>query len=216
LKDVKPKRTYRSPHREKQAAATRTAVLDAAEQLFRELGWEPTTIAAIASKAGVSAETVYARFGNKKSIVHELIVRAMRGNQPDVPMMKQSVRPKFAGMKTAGEIIEAFAADIAVVLGRVAPILAVIRTAAESDAEMGALYQELHRARRRNLAIVAAALQQTGTMRPGLDIETATETIWSIVSPELWLLRSGQLRSSPEANREWIRTSLGRLLVDKG
>jgi AcrR family transcriptional regulator len=191
-------------------------VLDAAEQLFRELGWGPTTITAIANKAGVSAETIYARFGNKKAIAHQLIIRAMRGDQPDVPMMEQSVRPKLAGMETAGEIIDAFAVDISILLGRVAPILAVIRTAAESDAEMSALYRELHQSRRRNLAVVAVALQQIGALRPGLDIETATDTIWSIVSPELWLLRESQLPSAPEANRDWVRASLRRLLMDEG
>ena len=60
LETVKPKRRYRSTRRSEQAAGTRAAVIDAARQTFMRDGWQQTTIAAIAQRAGVSAETVYA------------------------------------------------------------------------------------------------------------------------------------------------------------
>lgn len=213
MEEVKPKRAYRSAQRSKQAELTRTAVLDAAEKLFRELGWASTTIAAIARQAQVSVETVYARFGNKRTIAHELITRAIRGDQQDVPLMQQDRRAHVLQQSDGNQILEAFASDISQLLLRVAPILAVIRTAAETDPTMAELYRELHHSRRRNLGRVVEALKEKGTLRSGLDGDSAIDMLWSIVSPELWQVRTEQLGLSPEANRGWISATLQRLLL---
>src|SRR5690242_3570542 len=76
--DVK-RRSYRSERRREQAAETRERVLDAADALFRERGWDGTSIAAVAESAGVSQETVYARFRGKRALLGELVQRAVRG-----------------------------------------------------------------------------------------------------------------------------------------
>lgn len=213
MNDVKPKRTYRSRRREEQAESTHNAVLDAAERLFRDNGWTATTIAAIAREADVSPETVYSRFGNKRTIVHQLLARAMRGADQKTPMMQQQQRADLLRMSDGGNILDAFCDDICDLLARAAPILAVVRSAAENDADMGELYAELHAGRRRNLGELITALERTDALRPGLDAEMATDTLWSIVSPELWSLRMDRLRTTPAANREWIRMTLRRLLL---
>ncbi|MBO0677797.1 TetR family transcriptional regulator [Mycolicibacterium sp. S2-37] len=51
-------RTYRSDLRQQQAQATRARVLEAAAELFATDGYARTTLAKIATAAGVSAETV--------------------------------------------------------------------------------------------------------------------------------------------------------------
>src|SRR6185437_12392475 len=60
-----PRRTYRSPRREQQAAETRSAVISAAAHLFAERGWAATGMRDVAGAAGVSIETVYANFKSK-------------------------------------------------------------------------------------------------------------------------------------------------------
>lgn len=213
MSDVKPKRAYRSRRREEQAESTHNAVLDAAEHLFRENGWSATTIAAIAKEADVSPETIYARFGNKRTIVHQLVTRIMRGDQQETPMMQQEQRAKLLQMTNGRNIIDAFSDDISGLLTRAAPILAVVKSAAETDTEMAGLYADLHETRRRNLGKLITALERIGALRPGLDTEVAKDTLWSVVSPELWLLRIDQLRTTPDTNREWIRMTLQRLLL---
>jgi AcrR family transcriptional regulator len=190
------------------------AVLDAAGRLFREKGWGATTIAAVARAAKVSPETIYARFGNKKTIAHQLIVRAMRGDDQQTPFMQQARRANIEKMSDGGALIDGFSADVSGLLTQVAPILAVIRSAAERDAEMAELYADLHQTRRRNLRGVILALERLGALRRGLDVEAATDSLWSLVSPELWLLRIEQCGATPESNREWLRASLRRLLLD--
>lgn len=59
--------------RARKALATRHRVLDAAEILFVRDGYAAATIAAIAEKADVAVQTVYAVFGNKRAILAELL-----------------------------------------------------------------------------------------------------------------------------------------------
>ena len=54
------KRRYDASRRRQAAARTRTAILEAARQLFSERGYAATPMTAIADRAGVALDTVYA------------------------------------------------------------------------------------------------------------------------------------------------------------
>jgi len=56
-------------HRQRQALATKQLIVDTARDLFIEQGYLGTTIEAISLQAGVAVSTVYAVFGNKRSIL---------------------------------------------------------------------------------------------------------------------------------------------------
>jgi AcrR family transcriptional regulator len=59
--------------RQVQKARTRAALLDAGRQAFAELGYAQTTIADIASRAGVASGTVYVHFAGKEELVDALL-----------------------------------------------------------------------------------------------------------------------------------------------
>ena len=59
--------------REQQKLATRAKVMDAARDLFDHLGYEETTIRAIAEKAGVSVGSVFTTFASKADILSQVI-----------------------------------------------------------------------------------------------------------------------------------------------
>ena len=65
---VKRNRSYDSPLRREQAARTREQILDSAKELFERDGYAATTMAAIASAAGVSLKTVYLAFETKSGL----------------------------------------------------------------------------------------------------------------------------------------------------
>ena len=81
----KPRREYRSPRRQQQAAETRAAVLEAATRLFGERGWAGTGMREVAREAGVSVETVYAGFGSKSDLLMAAIDVAVVGDDEPVP-----------------------------------------------------------------------------------------------------------------------------------
>ena len=215
MSDVKPqRRPYRSPRRAARAAGTREAILVAAHRLFLTAGWTNTTIAAVASAAGVSNETVYASFGSKKAILRELVVRAVRAGEPDTPLTEQPSLKKIMRETDQGRQIELFAADIAALLDRVAPLMDVVRTASQTSDELAALYAQLHAGRRKNLEWFAGVLQQHGPLRGGLDAETAGGLIWRLASPELFLLARRVENVSRRAFADWLAATLKRLLLD--
>ncbi|HQZ13538.1 MAG TPA: helix-turn-helix domain-containing protein [Devosia sp.] len=210
---VKPKRRYASERRLEQAAGTRAAVIAAARTLFVETGWKATTIAAVARAAGVSSETVYAVFSSKEGLLRAVIEASIRRDRPDTPLLEQAGPQGLAAAGDQREVIALFARDIAAVLGSVADLMAVVRTAAETDAEMGALYRGLHEGRRRNLSFAAAALLKHGPLRGGIGEAEATAVLWRLASPELFLLLTRTEGLGAEAYAGWLAETLEAVLV---
>ena len=57
------------------AEQTRAAIIEAALSLFRETGYEATTMRAIARRAGVSTGNAYYYFGSKEELIQEFYAR---------------------------------------------------------------------------------------------------------------------------------------------
>src|SRR5881398_2341205 len=83
---VKTRRRYHSPRRREQAAATRRAMLEAAQRLFERQGYAATSIAAIAANAGVAQKTVYLAFETKSGLLRALWHLLLRGDEGDAPV----------------------------------------------------------------------------------------------------------------------------------
>lgn len=66
---------------ERRKATTASAILDAAEDLFRKRGFQATTIDEIADKADVSVGSVYVHFDNKVGLYLALVERALEINE---------------------------------------------------------------------------------------------------------------------------------------
>src|SRR6185437_7914691 len=128
--EVKP-RPYRSERRREQAEQTRERVLGAAVRVFTDRGFEAATVAAIAEQAGVSPETIYARFGTKKALLVELVGRAARGPDP-APILEQGGPQRVAAASDQREQLRIFAADIVKRLERVGPLVSVLAGAAQA------------------------------------------------------------------------------------
>lgn len=212
----KATRPYRSARRTGKAAQTRAAILDAADALFRGKGWTATTIALIAGEAGVSAETVYSGFGNKRTILRTLVIAAVRRDAPEVPLDRQAGPMAVLAEPDPARLLGHFARDIADVLLRVAPLMAVVRSGAAAEPELASLYSELHEGRRRNLLSVAEALARTGALRPHLTAAAAADTIWRLASPELFTLMQDVEAASPEAFGAWLEDMLVHALLAPG
>ncbi len=206
-------RRYRSELRRDQAEQTRARVLDAAKGLFEERGYEGTSIAAIAETARVSAETVYARFGNKRALLGELVRRAVRGDER-APLSGQAGPLAVAAAADQREQLRLFGADISLRLERAAPVVAIVAGAARSDPELAELLAALHAERLKNLRILIDALAANGPLR--LDADESLETVWALTSPELHQLLLRVRGWTRRRYRDWLATSLAALLLPEG
>lgn len=80
--------TKRAPGRPRGKATTRPAILSAARECFLALGYERTTLRAIAREAGVDVSTVVHHFGAK----HELFVAALAVKVGPAGLLRQALR----------------------------------------------------------------------------------------------------------------------------
>lgn len=211
--DVKARRPYRSERRREQAEETRERVLDAAANLFAQRGFESATIAAIAAEAGVSAETVYAGFRNKRTLLGELIRRAVRGAERS-PVPQQAGPQALAAETDQREQLRLFAGDISLRLERVGPLVEVLKAAALSEPELAGLLAKIHSERLENLRTLVAALSANGSLR--LEPEPALDTVWALASPDLHRLLTQTRSWSRETYCEWLSESLAALLLRSG
>ncbi len=63
------------------------------------------------------------------------------------------------------------------------------------------------------LSRFVSGLAAIGGLRPGLDVETATDHVWSLASPELFLVWTRVGERDAAEHRDWIAQALTRLLL---
>lgn len=212
-KPVKPRRSYDSPRRRQQALATRRAVLDAARELFVERGYVATTIDAIAARAAVSPETVYATFKNKRSLLSALLDVAMAGDDAPVPILERPWVKQLRDEADRPRRLRVLARNGRLILERTAPIYEVLRSAAAADPEIASLW-DLNKAQRftgqRELLRI---LTERAPLRHGLPAATAADILFAIGSPETYRLLVVDRGWSADRFERWYADTLARLLL---
>lgn len=176
-------RTYDATRRQDLARQRQRVVLDAAQGLFFEHGYNATTVAGIAAAAGVSPETVYKAFGGKPGLVRELQARALLGAGP-VPAELRSDR--LHDLADPHEVVRGWARLAREVAPRVVPVLLLVRAAAQVDATMRELSEELDADRRRRMRANARFLAGSGHLRSGISHAMATDVLFAVSSPEMY------------------------------
>jgi AcrR family transcriptional regulator len=214
MEPVNPKRTYRSGRRSAQALETRAAVISAARELFVREGWQKATIAAVARQAGVSVETIYAGFGSKLVLLEAVVVATVRGLMPETPLMEQEGRRAILDEPDQRTQIVNFCSDISGILVHVAPLMSVVRAAADSEPALEKLYRNLHRGRTRNIAVLIDALLQHGPL--ATEREAAIASVSRLASPELFLLITKVDGLSCAQYATWLSGALIAILLPSG
>ena len=204
------KRPYRSVRRREQAEQTRVRVLDAAARVFVERGFDAATVNAISAAADVSPETVYARFGNKRALLVELITHAARGSGSS-PILDQKGPQAVAAETDQRKQLQIFAADVVLRLERVGPLIAVLAGAAQAEPDLAGLLEEIHARRRKNLRAFVDALAANGPLL--VDADAALDTVWALASPELHRLVTVTRGWSRARYVGWLAATLGNALI---
>ncbi len=212
-RSVKPRRTYDSPRRREQARATRGAVLDAARDLFVERGFVATTIRSIADHAGVSPETVYATFGNKRSLLSSVLDVSIAGDDATAPLLERPWVQEMRDEPDPRRRVQILAKNGTLILQRVTPIYEVLRGAAAADPEIASLWEQYKSQRfvgQRELVRIAGA---GGSLREGLSADVAANTLFAIGSPETYRLLTADRAWSPARFERWYGDTIAQLLL---
>lgn len=188
VEEVKGSRRYSSVRRQEQAAATRGAVLDSARALFLEQGYATTTVAQVARRAGVNADTVYAAVGRKAELVRAVVETAISGEDRPVPAGDRDYVRRIRAATTAGAKIDLYAAALVQMAPRTAPVFRALREAASTDPDCAALHTEITQRRAGNMRLFAADLRATGSVRPDLSNDEVADVVWVMNSSDYYLL----------------------------
>ncbi len=195
--------------RQARARATRRGIVESAAELFVNQGYAATTLEQIAAGAGVAVQTVYFHFGNKRTLLAQVVDIAAVGDDQPVPVLE---RPWVTQMRAAADAASAVAIwceQSAVIFGRVAPILRIVREAATTDPDMAAQWHANQQQRRTAHGMLAKHLAERGALRPDVTVEQATDILFALISLELYVLLTNDCGWAPDRWQHWItRTTL--------
>jgi AcrR family transcriptional regulator len=123
--------------------ATRQSVIAAAGRLFSERGYAGSSIEAIAEAAGVAVPTVYAAFGNKRSILRALIAATVDGAERPRPVAER-MREQAAGVPDPATRMQKMMRLVVSLIAQSADVLRIMRGAATMDPEIQSLLDEVY------------------------------------------------------------------------
>lgn len=209
----KPKRRYNSTRRQEQMRQTRRQIAEAARQLFTERGYAGATIDAIAREAEVAPETVYAIFGSKHKILWHLMDISIGGDDAPVPLMERPEPQAVLRETDQRQLLGRFARDITQILTRAAAVFEMLRSAGEIEPELADLFQRMTQERSHNMEMVVQTVAANGPLREGIDTQRAVGTVWTLTSPQVFLLLTRDRGWSPPQYADWLADSLTRLLL---
>jgi AcrR family transcriptional regulator len=211
VESVKPRR-YDASRRRAQAHHTRQAITDAARHRFLRDGYTATTIAAIAADADASPDTIYKSFGGKAGLLRAMCQDALSGTGP-VPAEQRSDAMQATESDPA-TLLRGLGTLTAEVAPRIAPLLLLLATAAESDPALAQLHAELAAARLARMTHVARTLAGKTPLRLRRTVEETADIMWAYSSPELYRMLVLTRGWAPERYGEFVGESLVDALLE--
>jgi AcrR family transcriptional regulator len=176
------KRSYDASRRREQARARRLAVVQAARDLFEQDGFRPTTIAAVAAHAGVSAESVYKGFGTKAALAKAVFDLVIGGDDEPVPVAE---RPAMQAMREEPDVrrkIAMFAEGMAQRQARSAKVQILIRDGRHVDDSLAPVWAKLVDEGLTGMTMLGRHLLGTGQLRDGIGLDEVRDVLWNYLA----------------------------------
>jgi len=206
MADVKPRR-YNSARRQENAEETRRRIVAAARELFMSEGYGGAKIGAIAKKAGVAQQTVYAAFGNKRGILFTILdlmsidadiratqelLDAARGH----PRRQLRIRTDF--------LVRFFIENI--------EMIDLMRTVSGVEPDLREVWVEGEARRYRGEAALVTEWDKAGALTPGLTASEATDIWWALSGTDNYRLFVVERGWTPERYLAWLGDTLEAML----
>lgn len=202
---VKPRRAYNTSLRAEQARQTRHRIAEAARELFVSRGYHVTTMAEIAGEAGVAYQTVYAVFGTKKRMAHEIIWTTfdVEGIHDLLAELTAAPHPED-WLRSAARIAR-------VVSERLGGLLRFLQES--GDPELQSEHHAVEARRRDQEQHLATMLAHSGRLKPSLSEQEALDVLWTMTGSHLYQQLVHQQGWSAARYEEWLTDALTELLL---
>ncbi|MEP6560305.1 MAG: TetR/AcrR family transcriptional regulator [Nakamurella sp.] len=228
--DGEPGRQPRNTVRQREAGAasraeTRRRLLVAAAELFGEKGYQRATVNGIASRAGVSLQTLYLSWGSKRELLRGFLQYSLSGSPTAITdsgwaaRLRELVAAEMDRRPDDPTVeLRAAARVFRHAAERAALAWQLYRDAAAIDSEIADDWAALARLRRQSAAdgLIAGVLR-SGSMRPTLDRDAALDTIMVVMGPESYDVLVRQAGYTLDRYEQWLGdTLIAALLPDDG
>jgi AcrR family transcriptional regulator len=203
----KLRQAYRSPLRERQAGETRGRIVDAARTLLETEGYAGMTIDAIARRADVSTQTVYAVFGSKTGILRELLNQVTFGPDYEDAVRQTMSEPdpelrlrRAAGIARKIHDTQAATFDLLRGAGVVAP-------------ELARLEEERETLRYQRQEQMITSLRAAGRLLAKLSSRSARDIFWMLTGGDIYRMLVRERGWSSQKYQDWLADTLVRSLL---
>src|SRR5258706_6696638 len=203
------KRPYKSLVRRRQASDTRRRIVEATRQLLQSEGYAGMTIEAIAQRAEVSAQSVYAIFKSKTGILTELLDQSTFGaDYEDAVRQAMSASDPEIRLRLTARIArqihdaQSAAFDLLRGAGVVAPELAKLEQ-----------QRECLRYERQERMIIS--LREAGRLQPGLDHGTARDIFWTFTGRDVYRMLVRERGWPSQKYQDWLADTLVHSLLTR-
>lgn len=193
--------------RQRQADDTRRRIVAATRQLLRSQGYARMTVDAIAQRAEVSAQSIYAIFRSKTGILTELLNQSTFGPDYDAAVQQALAAPEPAmrlrgAARIARQIHDAQSATFDLLRGSgvVAP-------------ELAKLEQEREDLRYRRQERMIISLRDAKSLRPGLTYATARDIFWMFTGKDVYRMLARERGWSSQKYQDWLAEVLVQALL---
>jgi AcrR family transcriptional regulator len=204
------KRPYKSLVRERHAGDTRHRIVEATRQLLLREGYAGMTIEAIALRARVSAQSVYAIFKSKTGILIELLDQSAFG-----PDYEEAVRRALSAEDPETRL--RLAAPIArQIHDAQSATFDLLRGARVVAPELAKLEQQRESLRYERQERMIMSLRAAGRLRPELNDATARDIFWALTGRDVYRMLVRERRWSSQKYQDWLADTLVHSLLTPG
>jgi AcrR family transcriptional regulator len=198
------KRAYNSLIRQRRADSTRRHIVEATRRLLQSDGYAGMTIEAIAQRARVSAQTVYAIFKSKAGILTELLDESTFGAD-----YEHAVHEALSASEPESRL--RLAASIARMIHEAqSATIDQMRGAGVVAPELARLEQQREQLRYERQERMIISLSESNSLRRNLNYATARDILWTLTGRDIYRMLVRERAWSPQKYQDW----LGDVLVE--
>lgn len=204
----------KSNARRQKAEATRRKIVAAAHEEFAANGYQGATIAAIARRAKVAAQTVYFVFHTKAALINAVIETAVVGDENPTSPERSDWWAAMVASPTAVEALRTFVRGAAPSFARASALTGILRAAALTDEELAGTYAYQEDLRHRSFRRAVEVIAGKGTLRAPLTVDTATDVLMTVYGDGSYTLMTTERGWSHDQVVDWLCDALPTLLLD--
>jgi AcrR family transcriptional regulator len=173
-------------------------------------------VSRIAGRAGVSVQSLYNDWGNKRNLLEAVLQTAVTGDDeasltPGKPPEVITATLSADDAADPRRLVAHLARQYRLLAERAAVGWQTYRDAAATDPDIAADWQRLSEMRREAFHALFARIPAPA-LRPGLSPAVAADTAWAIASPETHHQLVRQAGYGYDELEEWVRTTLSAAL----